>query len=742
MIPGLHIQAAKLLRYEAILVFVFLFMAIKVSHGQNSEFSYTYQNISRLHGGGTLEQGDTIEIRALMKVNNPASNVFYRDTIAAGLQYIPNSIKIITNEGLLFRGPFTDAGGDDVAMVKMAGTRQTLRVNIGAGASIINNSTDFSSTSGGGNINPGDKPKFYGTTLFVVAYRLRVTANYGDTIFPTGHFFYRTGGGSTYRKESFFYGGIKIIRNSGLCQNSTGSSFTAESDFGFGNNQNRAAGADVPGYGKKNLSANAPNDNYYAIANNTSADGTTDNTGPYKPANNPHRVFGGFWDIIGDHTGAADPQLGNPPVPPGTNGGYMLVVNAAYPTGEAYRDIIMDVCPNTYYEFSAWLRNICGYCGIDSNSVATYKPGVLPNLAFTINDIDYYTTGELPWNEKWEKRGFIYKTGPTETSFKITIKNNAAGGGGNDWVLDDIMLATCYPEQIMSPDDEVEVCVGGVVDLKNTVISYFDNYTHYQWERSKDGVNWTSVGMGGEATPELVNGMWEYTVSYAFFSAKADSGYSYRVKVATTADNLINGNCIVQNTGSVLVRVGDFNCNIVGDVLRAFNASEERNHVSVKWAVTDEKSILRYELEKSEDGIHFRTISYINTRNSGGIYQYIDRVLSSGKIYYRLKIHMAGGGKITYSHVASVNLQSSAPRLISINPFLNKIDLEINSTRKLIASFSLYDTYGRMVNRQIASIVRGNNRLVIDGVGHLQPGVYILKANLGGTIVQQKLIKK
>lgn len=737
----LHKAMTRISGYKGIFICVLLLAITGLAWSQNSEFSYTYQNLSRLHGGGTLESGDTIEIRALMKVNNPAVNVFYRDTIAYGLQYVPNSIKIITNEGLLFRGPYTDAGGDDVAMVKMAGSRLTLRVNIGTGALVINNSTDFSSTSGGGNINPGDKPKFYGTTLFVVAYRLRVTASFGDTIFPTGHFFYRTGGGSTYRKESFYYGGIKIIPNTGLCQNAMGSSFTAESDFGTGSIQNRSAGADVPGYGKKNLSANSPNDNYYAIANNTSADGTTDNTGPYMPANNPHRVFGGFWDIVGDHTGAADPQLGNPPVPPGTQGGYMLVVNAAYPTGEAYKDIIMDVCPNTYYEFSAWLRNICGYCGIDSNSVSTYKPGVLPNLAFTINDIDYYTTGELPWTEKWEKRGFIYKTGPSETSFKITIKNNAAGGGGNDWVLDDIMLATCHPEQIMNPDDEVEVCEGRVVDLKNTVISYFDNYTHYQWERSKDGINWSGVGMGGEATPQWINGMWQYTVSYAFFSTKEDSGYLYRVKVATTADNLISGHCIVQNTGNVLVRVGDFDCMVVADVLRAFTATDEDDQVLLKWAVYDEKNIRKYEVEKSADGAHFRNISYIDPQNSGGFYQFADKELSFGKVYYRLKIHMEGGQN-KYSHIVQANRQAGIPQLISINPFYNQIELEVSVKKNMAAVFSLYDTYGRMVKNKSISLTKGNNKIAIDGVGQLLPGIYILKANLNGKIMQQRLIKK
>ena len=241
----------------------------------------------------------------------------------------------------------------------------------------------------------------------------------------------------------------------------------------------------VPGYIKVNLGLNAPQDNYYSIANNTSANGTTNNTGPYAPTPNPDRVFNGFWDIIGDHTNASNPVTGNPPTPAGQPGGYMLVVNAAYPTGEAFRDTIKNVCPNTNYEFSAWVRNICGKCGIDSNSNATYTPGVLPNLAYSINDVDYFTTGNIVYDQKWVKRGFIYKTGPGETQFTITIKNNAPGGGGNDWVIDDIKLATCYPNLVMNPSDTATSCVGYPVNLSDTVKSYFNNYNNWCWEKKQ-----------------------------------------------------------------------------------------------------------------------------------------------------------------------------------------------------------------------------------------------------------------
>ena len=333
---------------------------------QKLEFSYSYFNLSRNNGGGTLEQGDTIEVHALAKVNSTANNFYYIDTIGAGTQYIANSLKLVTNEGVLFTGsgPYTDASNEDQGVYDAA--IPGVRVNIGTGFLNAQNGVNFGNVTGGGTVTAGSVPKFYGSTLFIVAYKLLVTANNGDTIHPTGNYYFDTSGvNKTFR---FNYSGIKVIQNQALCNNFSSASFTADSSFGSGNIQNRALAPAVPGYTKINLGANAPGDNYYSIANNTSADGTTNNSGPYKPATNNSRVFGGFWDIIGDHSDALNPLTGNLPPAAGQPGGYMLVVNAAFTTGEVYRDTIKNVCPNTYYEFSAWIRNICGVCGIDQNS--------------------------------------------------------------------------------------------------------------------------------------------------------------------------------------------------------------------------------------------------------------------------------------------------------------------------------------------------------------------------------------
>jgi len=208
------------------------------------------------------------------------------------------------------------------------------------------------------------------------------------------------------------------------------------------------------------------------------------------------------WDIIGDHTGASNTAKGNPPcdttqpVSAANPCGYMLVVNAAYKTDTAFRSTITNLGPNTYYELSAWVSNVCYKCGCDSTgkgaanaNVATapaYIPfaandssGVPPNLAFQINGQDYYQTGNIYYTgtgpgitqaasdtvNAWVKRGFVYKTGPTETGFELVIRNNAPGGGGNDWAIDDIVVATCSPEITVTPGPNPFVCDTNTVDV-------------------------------------------------------------------------------------------------------------------------------------------------------------------------------------------------------------------------------------------------------------------------------------
>ena len=247
---------------------------------------------------------------------------------------------------------------------------------------------------------------------------------------------------------------------------------------------------------------------------------------------------------MGDHTGTIN-AAGNPPAKPGVKGGYMLMVNADVITSEAYRQLVTGLCPDTYYEFSAWVKNICKRCAIDTNSNNTYKPGVYPNLSFSINGLDIYSTGQLD-TIGWQKKGFIFKTAAAQTTALLSIRNNASGGGGNDWVLDDLSIGTCGPIMKLNYVPIFLGCgYGTLVDLSDTIkYSYNPNYSWYKWERSTDGgVTWGDppVPTFGFASTVFTGGYYQYITNYPPFVAfTADSGTRYRVIVANSFANLSN----------------------------------------------------------------------------------------------------------------------------------------------------------------------------------------------------------
>ena len=737
-------------RMKLVTGYFLLFFVIHIatplnSFSQKLELSYSYFNLTRNNGGGTLEQGDTIEIHALVKVNATTNNFYYIDTIPTGTQFVAGSLKLVTNEGILYAGsgPYTDATNDDRGVYDA--TIPGIRVNIGTGFSKAKNGAGFGNTSGGGTVTAGSVPKFYGSTLFIVAYKLLITANNGDTIHPTGNYYFDSSGTSSgpNRRYRFNYSGIKVIQNQALCNNFSGATFTAESSFGSGNIQNRVVPAIVPGYTKVNLALNNPADNYYSIANNTSADGTTNNAGPYQPTTNNSRVFGGFWDIIGDHTGAANQAIGNLPVSAGQPGGYMLVVNAAFTTGEVYRDTIKNVCPNTYYEFSAWVRNICGVCGIDQTSTATYTPGVLPNLSYTINDVDYYTTGNMSHDTIWEKRGFIYKTGPAETQFRITIKNNAAGGGGNDWVLDDIKLATCYPNLVNSPKDTASSCSGVPLSLSDTVKSYFNNYTNYCWEKSVDGINWVGTGNCSSKVPTLVNGEWVYVVDTTFNPVPADSGTYYRLKVATTASNLTNSLCSVSNSQKIFVKIFNMNCTLLNTQLLNFTGNIINDNATLKWRSERETNLKQYEVEKSIDGTKFFRTGIVATMNdiNGADYSFNDPDPIASVAYYRLKLPGRLGNDIRFSKIIALYNKNALFTVSAVNPFKAEVKINVFLPEDGYANFKLYDVFGKIVSKKNLQLSKGNSKVVLNDLEQLAPGIYILRSEFNSKVIQNKLFR-
>jgi hypothetical protein len=473
------------------------------------------------------------------------------------------------------------------------------------------------------------------------------------------------------------------------------------------------------------------------------------------------------WDIIGDHTGAVSPTLGNPAADTvnNANGGYMLVVNASYRIDSAFQQTITGLCPNTYYEISCWVRNICSKCGCDSNgkgatntttTPAPYIPtqagppgsadssGVYPNLTFEVNGLDYYTTGNIRYTGTWVKKGFTYRTGPAQTSIVLKFFNNAPGGGGNDWALDDISVATCLPNLTVNPTPFYTACENNLVDFGATVRSFFSNYNQYKWQRSTDGGStWNDLGISGTATPVLVGGQYEYTASFpGFIATRSDSGHRYRIVVGTTIPNLSDPNCATSG-GSDFTTLNIIECTILPARLRKFTGTIARDEARLQWATENEDGPLEFLIERSSDGIHFQPSGTMAGRYQLGashIYRFTDPQPVSGETFYRLTLVPEGGASVR-SQVIRLQPPSGDFRVKVVqNPFRDRWRLNIDIPVKGRLQLQLSDITGKRVSvRDISA--EGGMLSIEEPALHLSAGVYLLQVRYGIETRHIQLVK-
>ncbi|WP_407523172.1 hypothetical protein PDL71_16630 [Lacibacter sp. MH-610] len=744
-------------------------------------YGNTYVNVTKRTTGGVVEPNDILEIRmTISHVQGIKQNIRFVDNVPTNTTIATagsghDSIWIRTNEGLTYKR-YTLAASDDAATyVASPGLGEfNIRLNLGFGGTtpgipLNNTATESASATGrmvafGSTVN-SDKPFAGGGLLFAIAYRVRVTGIVGDTITLNPPRFIYTAQGGLGVDTTLTGIPYKIVISSPLtlCSNSTGINNASEfgGTFGTGTTLNRSTDLTDPidGYtfiGDVSANVNIPDGRYAIVKNISPRSGTNRNAARNPPATcfpwaptDPNscnfRMFNGHWYIDGDHGGTTNGSAGTTPPGPTTNGGYMLLVNADYVSSEIYRHTVTNLCPSTYYEFSAWVRNVCPTCGIDSTGTARFDPGVLPNLSFLMNDVDIYNTGEID-TVGWIKKGFVFLTGPSQTSATFSIRNSAQGGGGNDWAIDDIAVATCLPGLTMRPNNTPTYCRNGSIDLSVAVSSFYNNYLYYQWERSTDGgATWHNAPeMPGTQTFTYTNFGSDYRDTVAvptFIATSAMNGYKYRIRTATIIANLSNDNCSIYNSSDVITITVDPNCVPLNAEVLNFNIRLNNSKAQLTWDSRNEEGLLRYEVEKSKDGRNFSYVGTVAAKGSGSAsYLFNDAEDISTKTYYRLKL--ISNNTSTYSNILSVsNIKSAIEITNLINPFDSKISFQLLTSATEEIQVQVMDALGHQIIGQKMMVNKGSNAIRLDLPVNLQRATYLLRVvSASGTI--NRIIQK
>lgn len=215
----------------------------------------------------------------------------------------------------------------------------------------------------------------------------------------------------------------------------------------------------APGYSY--TSSSCPNDGYYTVTGATSG------------------CFGNAWhSLSSDHGG----------------NGYFMLVNASYQPADFFVSTLSGLCPNTTYEFSAWIMN-----------VLLSPSGIQPDITFRIETpggiiLNQFNTGGIPVTAgpQWKQYGFFFTTTVGNPDIVLRMTNNAPGGGGNDLALDDITFRPCGPvlsSSIQGSSNEVDICVYEQTGYTFTgAISPGFLSPVFQWQVSTDsGAVWKDI---------------------------------------------------------------------------------------------------------------------------------------------------------------------------------------------------------------------------------------------------------
>lgn len=204
-------------------------------------------------------------------------------------------------------------------------------------------------------------------------------------------------------------------------------------DFGTDANNTRLNVGSFSNYSISNYSC--PEDGYYSFTSAVSGS-----------------CFNGNWiNLREDHT-------------PGDNRGRMMLVNASYEPGTFFMHRITNLKPATTYEVAAWMMNVCS-----GNWGCTPHP---PVISFTVIStsgmrLGKFRTGQI-WPGKgasWQRYYAQFTMPPNETSITLKMDNEAEGGCGNDFVLDDITLREC---RIIEPPKPIPTTTLNKASIKTT----------------------------------------------------------------------------------------------------------------------------------------------------------------------------------------------------------------------------------------------------------------------------------
>lgn len=163
--------------------------------------------------------------------------------------------------------------------------------------------------------------------------------------------------------------------------------------------------------------------------------------------------------------------------------------------------------------------------------------------------------------------------------------------------------------------------------------------------------------------------------------------------------------------------------------LTSFTGRAYTRYNQLKWSTAFEKNHTGFFVERSYDGVHFKTIEYIKgmgDRHTTTYYEFKDYDLFNTIQYYRIK-DLDSNGEATYSKVISLDNKNGKRSFLESNLVQRGDDIEFLSTLDKNATFELYNLAGALLKRKEVDNFSVQNAF---SSSNLNAGAYILSMRI------------
>lgn len=185
-------------------------------------------------------------------------------------------------------------------------------------------------------------------------------------------------------------------------------------------------------------------------------------------------------------------------------------------------------------------------------------------------------------------------------------------------------------------------------------------------------------------------------------------------------------------------------CNLLPVEWMGLQAEPKGRQVELKWQTASEDGTDYYRVERSDDGISFRTIGLVQaTGESHATTQYTawDKEPLPGLNYYRVEqVDQHGRGQ--YSDVVTVMMRAGNGLTVHPNPAGESLWATFEAPADGLATWRIVDSSGRMVAHGRASALEGINQVEVPLA--MEAGSYLIEFtdSQGGTIGHARFIRR